>query len=327
VRFDATEGEDAKRFNTDAELAALTAKHYGTDHHEVLLTAQAYRDLYRDTARALDQPNADSVSVAQFLLSRKAKKHVDVVLTGAGGDELFGGYPRYRIAHILNSLKMIPGPLRSLAGLVTGNPPDVLGMKPGPALAERLLARPIEEGADISNGGWFNPQATTQLFQERFSLLTELDPVRAFMEFDRGLWLIDESLRLADATTMGSGLEGRVPFVDERIIAASHATPADWHLTFTVTKALLKDTYRGILPDHLYTLPKASFYPPLAKWLRRESAPLVEEMLENKRIKEFFDTAKVRTLFEQHKKRQKYNLHTLSSLIQLSNWFDTVYDA
>lgn len=325
VRFDATKEEDAKRFNTDADLAAKTAKHYGTDHREIFLTAEIYKDLYRETAQALDQPNADSVSVAQFLLSREAKKHVDVVLTGAGGDELFGGYPRYRIAHILHQLRMIPGSVRSL-GSILGYPADVLAMKPGAALAERLLARPKEEGRSIAKGEWFEPAAVTDLFRERFSALPNKDPVRDFMEFDRHLWLVDESLRLADATTMGSGLEARVPFVDARITAASHATKSGWHVTMKRTKALLKDTYKGILPDHLYTLNKASFYPPLAKWLRRETAPLAQQMLEHTRIKEYFETETLQTIFEEHRTHTRYNLHTLSSLIQLSNWFDTVYD-
>jgi len=326
IRFDATEEEGAKRFNTDADLAALTAKHYGTNHHEILLTAELYRDLYKDTARALDQPNADSVSVAQFVLSREAKKHVDVALSGAGGDELFGGYPRYRIARILWAAGIIPPSLRSAAGKLAGHPSDVLRMQPDARLAERLLARPVKEGQSFIKGEWFNPQATTELFEDRFGWLAEEDPVRAFMEFDRGLWLIDESLRLADATMMGSGLEGRVPFVDDRIVAASHATPSTWHVGFRRTKTLLKDTYRGILPDHLYTLPKASFYPPLAKWLRRECSVLAEEMLAHPRINELFNTAELRTQFEAHKERKAYNLHTLSSLIQLANWFETVYD-
>lgn len=327
VRFDATAAEGAERFNTDAELAKKTAAHYGTDHTEIFLTAENYKNLYHDTARALDQPNADSVSVAQFLLSREAKKHVDVVLTGAGGDELFGGYPRYRIARILQATGIIPPVFRSAAGRLTGHPSDVLRLQPGAVLAERLLARPATEGTAIARGEWFNPGATTQLFTSRFDLLKTHDPVRAFMEFDRALWLIDESLRLADATTMASGLEARVPFVDERIIAASHATKAPWHVTFTQTKALLKDTYRGILPEHLYTLKKASFYPPLAKWLRRETAPLAEEMLAHPRIQELFDVSELRRQFEAHKAHKAYHLHTLSSLIQLQNWFDTVYDA
>jgi asparagine synthase (glutamine-hydrolysing) len=326
VRFDATKEEGAKRFNTDADLAALTAKHYGTDHHEILLTAELFRDLYKDTARSLDQPNADSVSVAQFLLAREAKKNVDVILNGAGGDELFGGYPRYRVTRILDTLRHIPGPLRALAGGVAGHPMDVLRLQPGAKLAERLLARSVDETKNITIGTWFDPLATTHLFQERFTHLKAKDPVRAFMEFDRALWLVDESLRLADATTMGSGVECRVPFLDPRIIAASHATPDGWHVTMKRTKAILKDTYRDILPAHLFTLDKASFYPPLAKWIRREAAPLVEHMLEHPRMQELFDTTKVRDLFERHK-RGEYHLHTLSSLVQLSNWFETVYDA
>ena len=326
VRFDATEEEGAKRFNTDADLARLTAAHYGTEHHELLLTADLYRDHYKETARALDQPNADSVSVAQFLLAREAKKHVDVVLNGSGGDELFGGYPRYRVARVLQQIKIFPAPLRSLVARITGHPHDVLRLRPGAALAERLLARPSAEIDVIAKGNWFDPHATTDLFHERFSHLQNEDPVRAFMEFDRQLWLIDESLRLADATTMASGLECRVPFLDPRIIAFSHATPAHWHVTMKRTKALLKDTYRSILPDHLFTLDKASFYPPLAKWIRREASPLVAEMLQSPSINTLFNTDKIRQIFEEHRSYKTYHLHALSSLIQLSNWFETVYD-
>ena len=327
VRFEATEEEGAKRFNTDADLAALTAKHYGTQHREVLLTAADFKRLYRDTARALDQPNADSVSVAQLLLSQVAKESADVVLTGAGGDELFGGYPRYRIARILGQLSWIPSGVRGFLGSLTKHPSDVLKMSPGPALAERLLARPVEECRSVVRGDWFNPQATTTLFQQRFAALKGHTPIRQFMEFDRGLWLVDESLRLADATTMGQGVEGRVPFLDPRIIAASHGTPDSWHVTNSRTKALLKDAYKAHLPHHLFALSKASFYPPLAKWIRRETAPLIEDMLEHPRIRELFDAEVVRRFFEEHRAKKVYHLHTLSSLLQLQHWFDTVYDA
>lgn len=327
VRFEASDQEGAKRFNTDAELAKLTAEHYGTDHTEIFLTAELFKELYTQTAKVLDQPNANAVAVAQFLLSKEAKKHVDVALSGAGGDELFGGYPRYRIARILERLQMIPASVRSTLGGGFGYPKDVLKLSPGPMLAERLLARPVEEGLMISKGDWFDALATTTLFTERYADIVEDDEIREFMEFDRSLWLIDESLRLTDATMMGSGLEGRVPFVDERIAAAAHAVPTSWHVTMRETKALLKQTYRNVLPEHLYTLKKASFYPPLAKWLRRECAPLAEELMDHPRIREFFDVEALRTIIDQHNSRQHYSLHTISSLIQLRAWFDTVYDA
>lgn len=326
VRFEATEEEGAARFNMDADLAKLTAAHYGTEHHELLITAEMYKNAYRDTAQALDQPNADSVSVAQFLLAREAKKHVDVILNGGGGDELFGGYPRYRIARVLDQFRMIPAPLRALAGSAGGYPKDVMTMKPGSILAERLLSRPAGEIERIAKGNWFDAAATATLFADRFSKLNHKDAVRDFMEFDRHLWLVDESLRLADATTMGSGVECRVPFLDPRVVAASLATPSNWHVTMRRTKALLKDTYRPLLPPHLFALKKASFYPPLAKWIRREASPLVEQMLANKHVQDRFDTAVLRDLFEKHK-HGEYHLHTLSSLIQLSQWFETVYDA
>ncbi len=325
VRFEATEAEDATRFNRDAELARLTAKHYGTDHQELVLTAEQYRAMYRDTARALDLPNSDSVSVAQFALARMAKKTVDVVLSGAGGDELFGGYPRYRITKIIGMLQWIPASFRGLAAAMTGQPVDVLSLSPGPTLAERLLARPLYETRSIVKGNWLDETAVTQKFQEHFSR-TSGDAVRQFMEVDRHLWLVDESLKLADAVTMASGLECRVPFLDPRVIAWSNATPSNWHVTLNRTKSLLKDTYQSILPAHLFTLEKASFYPPLAKWIRRECAPLIEEALAGKRINEFFDTVKLREMFELHKTKTRYNLHPLANVVQFHNWFETVYD-
>ncbi len=328
VRFDATEDEDQKRFNRDAELALLTAKHYGTDHHEITLTADMCRDVYAGCAKALDQPNADSVAMAQFVLAREAKKHVDVVLCGAGGDELFGGYPRYRIAYILSALQAIPSQWRAKAAALLGYPSDVLGMAPGAKLAERLLTRPTKEIDTYLAGNWFSADHTTQLFEERFEKLhLHKDRVREFMEFDRRLWLVDESLRLNDAMTMASGVECRVPFLDPLIIEASHGTPSDWHVGPRRTKCLLKDTYRSILPKHLYTLSKASFYPPLAKWIRRECKPLMEHMLDNKRMQSLFNMQHVRCILDDHVSHKHYGLHTLSSLTQLSNWFETVYDA
>ena len=326
VRFEATEAEDAARFNRDAELARMTAKHYGTEHEELSLTAEQYRSMYRDTSRALDMPNSDAVSVAQFALSKMAKKKADVVLSGAGGDELFGGYPRYRITKILSMLQWMPSSLRGLAGTLTGQPADVLKMAPGADLAERLLARPLDETLSIVKGNWFVEDAVSRKLTEHFAGVSG-DSVRKLMEVDRHLWLVDESLKLADAVTMGSGLECRVPFLDPRVIAWSLATPTRWHVGVNRTKALLKDTYRNILPEHLFTLKKASFYPPLAKWIRRECAPLVEEALEGKRINEYFDTKTLRRMFDEHKAKTRYNLHPLANVVQLHHWFETVYDA
>ncbi|MEQ1849562.1 MAG: asparagine synthase (glutamine-hydrolyzing) [Candidatus Peribacteraceae bacterium] len=325
VRFDATEQEGAARFNADADLAALTAKHYKTEHRELLLTAEMFREHYKETALALDQPNSDHVSVAQFLLAREAKKSVDVVLTGAGGDELFGGYPRYRIAKILHDLRFLPSQIRSLGSLF-GYPADVLKMSPGAKLMERLLARPTDEWSDIVRGNWFEPSVVTNIFEKCYKNVSG-DALTQAMECDRTLWLVDESLKLVDGTTMASGLEARVPLLAPSVRAHARSFASSRHLTWCNTKVLLKNAYRDTLPSHLYSLKKASFYPPLAKWFRRESAPLIEEALKNKRIQELFDTEKIRVIAEDHRTQKKYALHLLHGIVQLGAWFDAVYDA
>ncbi len=324
VRFEATQEEGATRFNADADLAKLTAKHYGTDHTELLLTAEMFRNHYAETCEALDQPNSDHVSVAQFLLARLAKKSVDVVLTGAGGDELFGGYPRYRIAYMLHALRYIPSQMRGW-GSIFGYPKDVLELSTGAALAERLLCRPSTEWNEVVNGEWFEEDAATEFVFSAYETSRAETPVRSLMNFDRATWLIDESLRLVDGTTMASGLEARVPFLAPDIIDASLGTKDNWHLGLFRTKTGLKDAYRQLLPDHLFTLKKASFYPPLAKWLRREAAPLVDEALEHGFIRQYFNATALHLLFMQHKERTRYSLHVLHGIVQLSAWVKRVY--
>ena len=223
-------------------------------------------------------------------------------------------------------MRCVPPSLRSFAGRITGYPSDVLSLNPGARLAERLLARPSEEIMSIARGDWFDPHSASSVFDRHFDAVRTEDDVRQMMEADRSLWLVDESLKLCDAVTMASGLECRVPFVDARVAAWSHATKSDWHVEWRRTKALLKDTYRSLLPKHLYALDKASFYPPLAKWLRRECMPLMEETLQGKRIAEYFDVKQCRAVFEHHRTKQRYGLHQLSNIMQLHYWFETVYD-
>lgn len=323
VRFEATEEEGAKRFNADADLAALTAKHYGTEHTELLLTAEMFRDAYRDTSLALDMPNSDHVSVAQYLLAKEAKKSVDVVLTGAGGDELFGGYPRYRITRVLSDLRWIPSSVRGLGGML-GYPADVLRMSPGSALMERLLTRKASEWQEVVKGTWFDPSVATQVFQQRYADLSGDDLTQA-MECDRTLWLIDESLKLVDGTTMASGLEARVPLLAPSVLAHARSIPSKRHVTWSQTKKTLRETYRHALPEHLFTLKKASFYPPLAKWLRREAEPLIQDALQSPFIQEYFDVHRIRVIAEEHKQKKRYALHLLHGVIQLSAWHSTVW--
>jgi hypothetical protein len=242
----------------------------------------------------------------------------------------------------LHALRAIPAPLRSAIGAMFGYPKDVLAMQPGPMLAERLLARPLKELMPIVRSNWFDAAQTTQLFQERWGKFSILkfslpagrqefsianDPIRAFMEFDRHLWLVDESLRLSDAVTMASGLECRVPFLEPLIIAASQGTESRWQLGLWTTKKLLKETYYPLLPPCIRSIGKASFYPPLAKWLRRECGPLVEETIAHPRTRELFDMDQVARIFVRHKSHETYALHTLATLTQLRCWFETVYDA
>jgi len=322
--------EQSEKFNRDADLARETAKHYGTDHHELTVTATMYRDAYKDCAAALDQPNANVTAVTQYLLAKFAKQQVDVVLTGNGGDELFGGYPRYRIVHLLTMLRAMPAGARAFIARLAGLPPDVLRMEPGDALMERLNNQSIEQWESLVKGTWFDASATSKWVQERYAPLATLPPLAAAMEYNRLSWLTDEALRMTDGTSLGSGLEARVPLLDQRVIQIAHQTRPQDHVSLFQTKRLLRETYQTLsgvegLPSHLFNVPKSGFFTPLAKWFRRECKSLIDEMLESEHLAPYFDLEAVRKVAAQHHTGEKYSLHTLAMLTQLHCWFETVY--
>jgi asparagine synthase (glutamine-hydrolysing) len=321
VRFEARDDESSERVNADADLAAQTAAHYGTQHTELLLTAADFCGAYAETVLALDQPNADLVAVAQLLLAKRAKAAgVDVILTGVGGDELFGGYHRYRITTVLSRLRRVPPWLRSTAARLCGQPADVAALDPGPDLWERLVAQSPEVCAPMVRGSWFQPQAVHPYFQAAFEMHQQSDSVRQAMEVDRTTWLIDELLKLADGTTMKASVEGRVPFLDARVIAAMRATPARWHVTERATKTLLREAYQSRLPAHLFRLKKASFYLPLAKWFRREAGRLLDEALETPEIRTLFSLEMLEQYRREHLEHRAYRLHQLHGVVQLAAW-------
>jgi asparagine synthase (glutamine-hydrolysing) len=233
----------------ERETARAVAAAVGAMHIEVEITAHDFWRMLPAIVACMDDPAADYAIVPTYLLARKAARDVKVVLTGEGGDELLGGYGRYRAA--LRPWPLTKAPWRShrLARL------GVLRQQPGRKVWRRGIAALEVEAA--TNG---------------FSELQKLQAT------DIGAWLPNDLLTKLDRCLMVHGLEGRVPFLDPKVMEAVFALPRGLKIRGNRGKWLLRRWLAEACPAAAAMAPKQGFTVPVGDWIARQGprlAPLV----------------------------------------------------
>lgn len=313
-------GEYAK-FNADMELARKTAQHYGTKHHEHMISLSEVRSSLEEVFGAVDEPIANSANVPTYHLSKFAREHVVVALDGSGGDEYFGGYDWYRLNRIADVMRRLPVPLQHI---IERTHPTFGKMKADDAeyylafmgQSEKTL-RAILRGVDARS-------TTRSYLRGRYKDIDSQDFLERMMHIHRTLWLVDESLTRTDKLGMAHGLEVRVPLLDTAVVELAARIPAKDKATFTTTKKPLKDAYRGVLPAHIYGQPKRGWFPPGAKWLRDPGiADTLKHILSPQYYRgteTLFDWNEVTRLFDEHVERRGYHFKPLWALATFQVW-------
>ncbi|MEK7063141.1 MAG: asparagine synthase (glutamine-hydrolyzing), partial [Patescibacteria group bacterium] len=296
VGFDLEEGEEPGKFNADMELAARTAKHFGATHHEYRLRADEVVALMPKMVRHLHCPVANATALAQLFLADKTKETATVVLSGEGGDELFGGYERYRLAHLASYL----GPFA----------------KGG---VDRYAQLMFQKDAELVLK---NPQMSTtkDLFRSEFGTGNITDEL---MRADEHNWLVDEALLRADAMGMAASIEVRVPFLDLELAALARALPRQWKVTGRVTKRILRDAFRDVLPPEILSQPKRGWFSPGAKWLRRpEFVQYAEGVFVDgyTPASALLDMPAMRQLWGDHRSKRGYHYSVLWAALVFLSW-------
>ncbi|KKW41863.1 MAG: Asparagine synthetase [Candidatus Magasanikbacteria bacterium GW2011_GWA2_56_11] len=324
VGYDLLPGENADKFNQDFIQAGRTARHYGTRHHEVLVSPKDVIELFEKTVWHMDEPISKPNAIAMMKLAHFVKPTATVVLGGDGGDELFGGYDRYRLSRYADIYqRLVPGfvrrPLRRSALLRQLDTPAgidryALFMFQKEAAVERVLKPP-----------YFNGGGTHDFFGQRF-----LPPGRAqsfgdsFMRADRQSWLVDDSLALTDKMTMSGGVEARVPFLDRAVVELADRIPLKRKVHLGEGKAILKAAYRHRLPPELFGGVKRGWYAPGAKWLRRQeiyelaSGLLAPEY--NRETADLFAWGRLRHDLAAHRQKQGYHATMLYAVMTFQAW-------
>lgn len=306
-----TIGFDDPRFN-EAEHARAVAKHLGTRHTEQIVTARDMADVLLGWADIFDEPFGDSSGVPTYLVSKMARQQVKVALSADGGDELFSGYSHYGIvAEREAALKRLPPALRATLGraIQLAGPSRMnalLDVAPLPAAMRHGLRRNVVERLDklrvmfpdldrtlmydLSMSSWA-PWEISPLLGGYDAGREKIDAsVEAYADqmarCDLRYFMPDDILVKVDRTTMASGLEGREPFLDHRLVEFAMRVPLSMRRGELGTKHLLRRVLYKHVPRELIDRPKQGFGIPLASWLRGELAPLIHEYLSPRRIRD-----------------------------------------
>lgn len=326
IGFDIKADEEREKFNADFNLAARTAKEYGTKHNEVLISQNDVIDLFEKTVVQSDEPISNATAIAMMRLAQFAKEKVAVVLGGDGGDENFGGYDRYQLSYYASLYEKVP---RFIRNQLDFHPKlHKLNTRPG---VDRFAQFMFQKDPIIErtiHGKYFEPNTSFNYFEEKyFDDFGKRDFEDLFMEVDRKNWLVDQSLTLSDKMSMGAGLEQRVPLLDRELIEFATNIPVREKVTLTQMKKVLKDSMRDRLPEYLYTEPKRGWFSPGAKWLRVDPfLSYAKEVLSPSyypQTNELFDWDEIALVLENHVERKEYNLIILWSILTFQIWAKT----
>jgi asparagine synthase (glutamine-hydrolysing) len=274
----------------ESPYARQVAKRFGADHHD-LIADEGPLELFRAFTRAYDEPFADHSALATLGVAHAASEHVKVVLTGDGGDELFGGYERYGRFAQASRIRRRLGPVAPVALAATSAAGRGLGRRrlvtaaaysgdPWPYYRDLLFRfRPDEVPAFVE------PEALSgmdlQAPRRRLDALWERapGPTSTLVWIDAHMYLPDDLLMKMDRATMAYGLEARSPFLDHELAAFAASLPEDLLFANGAGKAIVREAYRHVLPAEVLERRKQGLRVPIATWLRGALAGDIDELL------------------------------------------------
>ena len=335
--------------------AAQVAGHLGTAHTcERVTPAQAREAILRMPA-IFDEPFADSSQIPTYLVSRAAREHVKVALTGDGGDELFGGYERYFVGQrAFPLIRSIPGwARRPLASLIRTMPPaywqnaigwlrglggrvrladltgerlhrlaQQLGARSEAHMYEILMARPEDETVALKG------------CEERRSCTSEdwlgaLPPAEAMMLFDTLNILPDDFLTKVDRASMAVSLETRAPFLDPRLFEFAWRMPLEWRISGNAGKVLLREALRELVPDQIVDRPKQGFGIPVGSWLKGPLRGWAESLLDERRLRQegYLSSGPIRRKWAEHLAGTHNRQSEIWAAIVFQEWLASTHES
>ncbi|MEV5706131.1 asparagine synthase (glutamine-hydrolyzing) [Actinoallomurus sp. NPDC052274] len=322
----------------ERRYARMLARHYATDHHEMVVTSSAL-EMLPALSRHYDEPFADSSSIPTFFVARMSGAQVTVVLNGDGGDELFGGYLRYLLMARAGRIPAFPflrGPLDRVGSALAARGAPRSGLqRAGRALgllghpAPRRHARLMSYFTSAEKTALYSDPLRARLakvdshdlLDDAFAASRADSVLGRVMDVDINTYLPGDLLVKMDTATMANSLEARSPFLDHHLMEWAAGLPPGLKVRAGTTKYLLKKAVAPWLPPELLTRPKMGFGVPLARWLRTELADLSWDVLTDHtaRSRGLFRPEAVRELLRRHANGHDHGSR-IWALLQFELW-------
>ncbi len=325
---------------SELESARFLANHFKTVHSETILRPDVVT-LLPKVVEGMGEPFADSSAIPTYLVSEVARQTVTVALSGIGGDELFGGYPRYLGLRTAAQYQYLPVALRlqmarwskHIGERGTGRDQAARlkrflqdGHLPLPEQYRRWTTFIPAEWDGILWGDRLEamfmddrPIGSAEMFFDRWP---SSDPVECAMGVDLQSYLPDDLLRMADRMSMVHSLELRVPFCDHQLLAAALRIPSRVRLAGWQLKGFMRRMLRDLLPDRILHAPKQGFMVPMARWLREDLREMAHDLLSEDVVRDrgYVKPAYVRWLLEKHESGHRNFSDQLYALMVLELW-------
>jgi asparagine synthase (glutamine-hydrolysing) len=323
----------------DQKYAASAAKYFGTNHHEIALNNIDYNLALTDLVSHYDEPFFDQSALPGMLISKEMKKHVTVVLSGDGGDELFGGYDAYQFVNFLKYYQYLPKWLKSKVL------PKILSFNKNLSYRSEVLAGDFFSAYTEYYSVWkkslplsrkyitkedlylkdFNQQLnldfTEKMMIKWFESQSQDMANKAMLADIRGR-LADGYLTKTDIATMAHAVELRPPFLDHRLVELSQSMPSRYKIQHGTGKYIWKDIVKDKIPAEIINRRKAGFSIPLHEIIKNELRGVVEDNIlsGNCRLAEYFEIKSIKNLWQDHLKGTADYSNHLWSLLILELW-------
>jgi asparagine synthase (glutamine-hydrolysing) len=324
----------------ELHYARTAARHLGTDHHEFVVTPDVCK-LVEEIIWHHDEPFADVSSIPTYIVSKMAREHVTVVLSGDGGDELFAGYERYLVDQKREVFERVPGFIRRNVLMTASR------LLPRAAYGKNFL-RHIALDPDaryIDSISYFNESKkknflssdfrralgaynSDEAFKQVYAAPLSKERIDHLLYLDSKTYLPGDILTKVDRMSMAHSIEARVPLLDHELIEFVQTIPASLKLRGDSTKHILKRAVRGLVPDEIIDRPKQGFDVPIKKWLNDELRDLLGDTLTDSRTRErgYFNRRAVEAILDEHRRGRRDNARHLWGLLTLELWHRAFID-
>jgi asparagine synthase (glutamine-hydrolysing) len=324
----------------ELHYARIAARHFNSDHHEFVVTPDVCK-IVEEVVWHHDEPFADVSSIPTYIVSKMAREHVKVVLSGDGGDELFAGYERYVIDRSRERFARIPRFVRKNVML------KVSSALPRAAYGKNFLRNIALDAGEryIDSLSLLNRQSKRELisgefkrslgahdssdqFERLLAASNSAVQINRLLYLDSKTYLPGDILTKVDRMSMAHSIEAREPLLDHKLIEFVQTIPAPLKLRGLETKHVLKRALEGLVPREIINRPKQGFGVPINKWLNNDLRELLSDTLTDRRTRQrgYFDAGAVDALLDEHRRGRRDHALQLWGLLTLELWHRAFID-